>query len=70
MRSCVKIKFSRKREITLPITEIGSRILNVTSMSFNTIRENKILAKTSGFTVTKIPNSDKFPHDMEQIIKG
>ena len=29
----------------------NSRIFNVTNMSFNTIRENKILAKISEFTV-------------------
>ena len=30
-----------------------SRIFNATNMSFNAIRENKILAKISGFTVHK-----------------
>ena len=43
MRCFVKIKFSRNAEITLSFTDVN--------MSFNAIRENKILAKISGFTV-------------------
>ena len=56
MRSFVKIKSSRNGEINLSFTDKGksckSRNLNVANMSFNAIRENKILAKISGFTVT------------------
>ena len=31
-----------------------SKILNVANMSFNAIRENKIVAKISGFTVVHV----------------
>ena len=55
MRSFVKIKSSRNAEITLSFTNIGkscpSGDLSVTNMSFNAIRENKVIAKISGFTV-------------------
>ena len=55
LRSFVKMKSSGNREITLSITDIvkscpNSECFNV-ALSFNAIRENKILAKISGFTV-------------------
>ena len=37
-----------------------SRFINVTNMSLNAIRENKILAKISEFTVLCLPS--KMPH--------
>ena len=43
----MKIKSLRNGEITLSMTDIGRKI----NMSFNAIRENKVLAKISGFTV-------------------
>ena len=52
-----EIKPSQKGEITLSFTNVGkschlkSRILNVAKMFFYAIRGNKILAKTSEFTV-------------------
>ena len=56
MRSFMKIKFSRNAQITLSFTDIGKScdvaIFNAANMSFNAIRENKILAKISGFTVS------------------
>ena len=55
MRSFVKIKSPRNGEITLSFTDIGksckSRDFSVANMSFNAYRENKIIAKNSGFTV-------------------
>ena len=52
MRSFVKIKSSQKGEITLSTTDIDESYHSpVESMSFNVIREIKILAKISGFTV-------------------
>ena len=55
MRSFVKIRPSRNREITLSFTYIGKSCLscefNVSNMSFKAFRENKILAKISEFTV-------------------
>ena len=51
----MKIKSSRNGEIILSITDIGKSslvaIFCAARMSFNAIRENKILAKISGFTV-------------------
>ena len=56
MQSFVKIKSSRNAEITQSLTDIGkscpSRDFSVTNMSFKAIREDKILAKISGFTIT------------------
>ena len=43
MRSFVKIKFSQSRELILSFTDIGNS--NIADMSFNAIRENKILEK-------------------------
>ena len=56
MRSFVKIKFSRNGEITLSLTDISkpcpkSQYFYTANMSFNAIRENKILAKISEFAV-------------------
>ena len=55
-QSFVETKSSLNGEITLSITDIEvnhvlATIFNVTSISFNAIPENKILAKISGFTV-------------------
>ena len=56
MRSFVKIKSSRNRRFILPFTDEGkschSREFYVANMSFNAIRDNKILAKVSEFTVS------------------
>ena len=43
----------RNGEITLSITDVGTRFFDVASMSFNAIREKIIFAKISGFTVSK-----------------
>ena len=55
MRSFVKIKPSRIGVITLSLIDIGNsrpiRDFYVANVSFNAIRENKILAKISKFTV-------------------
>ena len=55
MRSFVKIEPSRIGEITLSITDTGKSCpvsdFNVANVSFNAVRENKILAKISEFTV-------------------
>ena len=55
MQNFVKIKSPRNAEITLSFTDIGkachSRDFSVTNMYLNAIRENKIIAKISGFTV-------------------
>ena len=55
MRSFMKIKSSRNGVITLSFTDEGktchSREFYVADMSFNAVRENKILAKISEFTV-------------------
>ena len=55
MRSFVKLRSSRNGKITLSYTDEGkschSRDFYVSNMSFNAIRENKILAKFSEFTV-------------------
>ena len=53
MRSFVKIKSSGNAEITLSFTDICKSCpsRDFTNMSFNAIRENKILAKIYGFTV-------------------
>ena len=54
-RSFVIKKPSRNGEITVSFTDKGkfchSRMFNVANMSYNPIRENKILAKISEFTV-------------------
>ena len=53
MRSIVKI-YSRNAEITLLLIYVYYALVanfSVANMSFNAIRENKILAKISGFTV-------------------
>ena len=52
----MKIKSSRNEEITLSFTDIARSCPSRTflaSLSFNAIRENKILAKISEFTVIK-----------------
>ena len=63
MRSFAKIEPSRTGEITLLFTDVGTffcksrqsrGILNVANMSLNAIRENKIIAKISEFTVIRI----------------
>ena len=55
MRSFVKINPSRNNEITFSATDNGKHALvsnfGDANMSFKSIRENKILAKISGFTV-------------------
>ena len=58
LRNCEnsrKIKSSRNGEIILPFTDIGescpSRDFLTSQMSFNAIRENRILAKISEFIV-------------------
>ena len=56
MRSFVKMKFSRNAEITLSFADLGKSSPNreflTSQICLNTIRENKILAKISGFTVS------------------
>ena len=57
MRSFVKIKPSRNGKITLSFIDKGKSCLireffHITNMSFNTIRENKVFAKISEFTVS------------------
>ena len=56
MRSFVKIKSSRIGEISLLFTEKGKQYpslkFNAVSRSFNTFRENKILAKIYDFTAS------------------
>ena len=59
MRSFVKIKPSQIGDITLSFTDIGTfvkhalfAIFYVANVSLNAIRENKILAKISEFTVS------------------
>ena len=58
MRSFVIIKPSRIGDITLSFADIRKycpvRDFNVPNVSFNAIRENKILAKISEFTVLMI----------------
>ena len=55
MRSFRKIKPSRSGDITLSFTDIGKSCFvcdfYVANVSFNDIRENKILAKISEVTV-------------------
>ena len=55
MRSFVKIKSMRNGETTLSFTDKVNHaivtIFNVANTSFNAVRENKILAKISEFTV-------------------
>ena len=58
MRSFVKIKSSKSAEITLSFTVIckscpSREFLSVTNVSFNAVRENKILAMISRFTVVQ-----------------
>ena len=55
MRSFVEIKPSRNDKITLSFIDIGKSCLSrnffhITNLSFNAIRENKILAKISEST--------------------
>ena len=56
LRSFVKIKSSRNGEITLSFIDKVNHaivpIFNVANMYFNAVRENRILAKISEFTVT------------------
>ena len=56
MRSFVKMKSSRKGEITMSFTDMSktcpNRIFYIANMSFNAIRKNKTLAKISEFTVS------------------
>ena len=61
MRSFVKIKPSRNGKLTLSFINIGKSCLScdffhITNMSFNAIRENKILAKISESTVLQQHN--------------
>ena len=51
----MKIKSSQSRELILSFTDTGNS--NVANMSFNAIRENKILTKNSKFT--EVPKSYK-----------
>ena len=56
MRSFVKIKPSQNGKNTMSFIDIGKSCLNrdffyITNVSFNVIRENKILAKISESTV-------------------
>ena len=57
MRSFVKIKFLRSRELILSFTDIGNS--NVANLSFklNAIRKNKILENNVKFT--EVPESYK-----------
>ena len=58
MRNFVKIKSSRNGKITLSFTvEVNHVIVAnfyIANMSFNTFRENKILANISEFTVSTV----------------
>ena len=60
-RSFVKIKPSRNGYITLSFTDVGKACLSreflTPQICLNTIRENKILAKISEFTVLSNPTS-------------
>ena len=58
MRSFVKIKSSRSRELILSFTDIGNS--NVADMSFNAIHKNNILEKNSKFT--EVPESYKLAY--------
>ena len=62
IRSFVKIKFTRNGETTLSFTDkvyhAIAPIFNVANMSFNAIRENKILAKISEFTEPAVQEID------------
>ena len=55
MQSFAKVESSRNGIITLSFTELGKSCLGrefrTSPICFNTIRENKILAKISEFTV-------------------
>ena len=56
MQNIVKMKPSRNGKITLSFIDIGKSCLNreffhITYVSFNAIRENKMLAKISESTV-------------------
>ena len=65
MRSFVKIKPSQVCDITLSFTDIGKSCpvhdFYVASVSFNAIRENKMLAKISEFTVLHQPAATACP---------
>ena len=56
MQSFMKIKHSRNGKITMSFIDIGKStlvlIFHFTNMSFNAIRENKILANISKPTVS------------------
>ena len=59
MRSFLKIIPSRNGNMTLPFTDGGNscssrEIFCIANMSFNTIHENKVLAKISEFTVLTV----------------
>ena len=56
MRSFVKIKLLRNGKITLSFIDKG----HITNMSFNAIRENKVLAKISEFTVVSKHYSEQY----------
>ena len=65
MRSFVKIKPLRIGDITLSCTDIGKSCLfrdffYIANVSYNAIRENKILPKISGFTVSISVNESDF----------
>ena len=66
MRSFVKIKPSRIGDITLSFTDMGKscpvrEFVYVVNVSFNAIREYKILAKISEFTVPAHGTARKRP---------
>ena len=58
MRSFVNIKLAQNGKITLSFTDVGNscssrKSFNVANIFLNAIRENKIIAKNSGFTVLR-----------------
>ena len=58
MRSFVKIEPSKNGEITKSFTDVGKscpshKFFNVTNMSFDAFRENKIHAKIFEFIVSR-----------------
>ena len=61
MRSFVKIIPSRNGENSLPLLmwakHAKTRFLNVANKSYNVIRENKMFAKISEFTVFKLKST-------------
>ena len=74
MRNFVRLKSSRIGEFTLSFTYIGKSRpcanFNVENMCFIAIRENKILAKISKFTVLKLSRkSDALLQNVQELIQ-